>query len=139
MPIIGRVTDIPHLTRAWRTLDFKAAPTGWRAVYLDAVECFGVPVPGWLVQERYLHDLAGDRMYDDITPERRVIPAVCTSPDGWTAEAADLGSYGEYLWQILAPGEAVPTPEEESSRSSRSASSPVRSRPSSSRSPTRRI
>jgi len=106
------VTDASQrLSRAWRTLDFKTAATGWRVVYLDPEKAVVLQVPGWLVQESYLYDLADDQAHDDDAPERRVIPGVCSGIYDWLVEPIDVDS--EFLWRVLAPGEPEPTYEEE--------------------------
>lgn len=115
------MTDTPHhLERAWRTVDFKPALPGWRALYLDTDERLVLPVVGWLIQESYYLDLVSSEAHvDDYSPERRVIPGTCAEPYGWEVEPVDRGA--EFMWKLLAPGEPEPSEEEEQAERARRA------------------
>jgi len=105
--------------RAWRTLDFKPAPPGWRVIYLNPGDREVLPMAGWLVQDSYLLDLATTEEHEDDTTERRVIAAVCTDAEGWTVRAVDDDE--DHLWTVLAPGEPEPTQDEEAAERARRA------------------
>ena len=85
------VTDPPRrLSRSWQTRDFRPAPAGWRAVYLESEQRTVFPVAGWLIQDSHLYDSGADQLIPDDDPERRVIPGTCTEPYGWLVEPVDL-------------------------------------------------
>jgi hypothetical protein len=95
----------------WRDIDFRAAPPGWRAVYLSADGDVRVEhIAGWLIQEEELYGHSGRKHpREDTRPEdrdRRIVPAF--------QDAADLIEVGavDGLWRIVAPGEPDPTGEE---------------------------
>lgn len=92
-------------------MDFKPAPHGWRAVYLDSGQRFTFPVVGWLIQESYRLDPDTDEKHFDPRPERRVIPGICDPEDGW--EVSPIDTEITFLWKILAPGDPEPSEEEE--------------------------
>lgn len=78
----------------WRTVDFRPAPPGWRAVYLPPGQpTYQHAMPGWLVQAtddgRY-RVTAGALALQDVTP----VPAA-----------------GEDFWLLLSPEEGDPPPE----------------------------
>jgi hypothetical protein len=114
------VTHAPRqLSRAWRTLDFKPAPPGWRVVYLNSDKRQVVPMAGWIVQELYLLDIDADQAHDVESPERRVFPGVCLDAYGWEVEPVD--SDASLLWMILGPGQTEPGEEEEAEERARRA------------------
>jgi len=95
--------------RGWRTLDFHADYTGWRAVYLndDNPQWTVEHVVGWLIQEDVLFDA---RTCENLPPNdqpalpnRRVVAGVI---DRGVIEAA---SESENFWYLLAPGDLDPT------------------------------
>jgi hypothetical protein len=111
---MGPVTDMRQ-TPGWRDIDFRPAPPGWRAVYLDTHGTVSTEhIAGWLIQEEVSHAQSG-RLHPrgDISAEdrnRRVVPAF-----------HDVQASGAVLvgidviagpWRILAPGQPDPTAEE---------------------------
>ncbi len=67
-------------TPGWRDIDFRPAPPGWRAVYLEADGTVSTEhIAGWLIQEEESHAQSGrQHPRGDISPEdhnRRVVPA----------------------------------------------------------------
>lgn len=88
-------------------------------VYLEPDQTPVLPMPGWLIQESYLYDLADDQAHDDDASERRVIPGVCSGVYDWQVEPIDIDS--EFHWRVLAPGEPEPSEEEEQAERARRA------------------
>src|SRR3712207_6723155 len=94
----------------WHDVDFRPAPPGWRAIYLDAQDRPVVEqIAGWLIQEK------GARPVPPAHPEsprpvRRVVPAFHRVAD-WGVDPIPLDQVAG-LYRIVAPGEAVPSAEE---------------------------
>lgn len=93
-----------------RTIDFRPAPTGWRIVWLSALEAgySTSPLPGWLIQEEVARDELTDHPLD--TPDERdryVMPAFLR--DGFVPESVE--GIPEF-WYVIGPGEPPPTDEE---------------------------
>ncbi|WP_435589792.1 hypothetical protein [Micromonospora aurantiaca (nom. illeg.)] len=89
----------------WNDIDFRPAPPGWRAVFVDPAEADTqveiVPIPGWLIQED-LHDARSRRVVAAAQFEGN--PHLVDVDDGGD-DPRDPGTF----WKILPPGAAEPT------------------------------
>jgi hypothetical protein len=102
-------------TARWRDIDFRPAPPGWRAVYIDVDgNARTEHVAGWLIQEEEFYGQTGrkhprgDTQMED--RDRRVVPAFHYADEfGVTLVGVDVV---RGLWRILAPGQPDPTSEE---------------------------
>lgn len=102
----------------WQTVDFRPAPPGWRVVALFGDRRDVLPMPGWLIQERYLLD---DN--DKVVPEpddgirgrqRRIAPGLTVEGYNWCVEPSDENTPDvDNTWMVLAPDQPEPSEEEQ--------------------------
>ena len=105
-----------RMSMAWRTVDFRPAPPGWRVLAIfHQGKRDGIPMAGWLIQDAVEYDNATDtavRPSTSLGPaggtDRRVIPAVVNPGFGWQVEPLDWEP-GSNTWKVLGPGEPDPS------------------------------
>ncbi|SNY72897.1 hypothetical protein [Paractinoplanes atraurantiacus] len=102
----------------WQTVDFRPAPPGWRVVSLFGDRRDVLPMPGWLIQERYLIDEHGQVVAepgDGVRGrQRRIAPGVTVGAFHWCVEPTDENMPEvDSTWMILAPGQPEPSEEDQ--------------------------
>ena len=101
----------------WKTIDFRPAPAGWRVVSLFEDRRSVLPMPGWLIQERYLID-AHDKVVSEPNDgtygrERRVAPGITVEGYDWCVQPTDENMRDlDATWMVLAPDQPEPSDEE---------------------------
>jgi hypothetical protein len=100
-----------RMNQGWRNLDFRPAPAGWRAAWIDDAGTLTVEaMPGWLIQEVEWYDDDGTNAEQTQEPgdrERRVIATFASQEEVLGIDDA-LSENGD-IWKLVAPGEPDPT------------------------------
>lgn len=93
----------------WRIADFRPAPPGWRAIFLDGDQGWiSWALPGWIIEEKWEQPF-GDAPHP--TGEKRIEAALTI--DGSGVAPIKGGCFTDDFWDVRGPGDSDPTPEEE--------------------------
>ena len=96
--------------KTWRTIDFRPAPAGWRAIGLSEDEdgrgWYSLALPGWLIQEECRY--AGAAMDEPAEDrDRRIVAAFDENGRLWEADESMTD-----FWYVVGPGDPDPSQEE---------------------------